>query len=242
LTLLAGVGVGNALVDLGLFTLIARLAPDDVLARVFGLLESLGALTVGLGAIVASLLIELSGVRSALVMVGLLGPILVAAASPRLVRLDRFIGVRDQEIALLHGVPMFRPLPLPVIEQLARGLEPVTAPAGQVVFNQGDAGDYFYVIESGEAEVIGDGRRVATLQPGQAFGEIALLRQVPRTATVRAATELRLQALTSDHFLPIVTGFTPSAFAAGASVDALLDRYTPADRPDPPADPGHPAR
>ena len=87
--------------------------------------------------------------------------------SPRLGRLDRFIGVRDQEIALLQGVPMFRPLPLPAIEQLARGLEPVAAPAGHVVFNQGDVGDYFYVIESGEAEVIGEGRMVATLEPGQ---------------------------------------------------------------------------
>jgi MFS family permease len=238
LTLLVCVGVGNALVDLGLFTLMARLAPDDVLARVFGLLESLGALAVGLGAIVASLLIELSNVRVALVIVGVLCPILVAAASPRLGRLDRFIGVRDQEIALLQGVPMFRPLPLPAIEQLARGLEPIAAPAGYVVFNQGDVGDYFYVIESGEAEVIGEGRVVATLEPGQAFGEIALLRQVPRTATVRAATELRLQALGSDHFLPVVTGFTPSAREARTSVDAMLDRYTPRDRPDPPTSTG----
>jgi MFS family permease len=238
LTLLVCVGVGNALVDLGLFTLMARLAPDDVLARVFGLLESLGALAVGLGAIVASLLIELSNVRVALVIVGVLCPILVAAASPRLGRLDRFIGVRDQEIALLQGVPMFRPLPLPAIEQLARGLEPIAAPAGYVVFNQGDVGDYFYVIESGEAEVIGEGRVIATLEPGQAFGEIALLRQVPRTATVRAATELRLQALGSDHFLPVVTGFTPSAREARTSVDAMLDRYTPRDRPDPPTSTG----
>jgi len=238
LTLLACVGVGNALVDLGLFTLMARLAPDDVLARVFGLLESLGALTVGLGAVVASLLIELSGVRVALVIVGVLCPILVAAASPRLARLDRFIGVRDQEIALLQGVPMFRPLPLPAIERLARGLEPVAAPAGHVVFNQGDVGDYFYVIESGEAEVIGEGRMVATLEPGQAFGEIALLRQVPRTATVRAATPLRLQALASAHFLPVVTGFTPSAREAGMSVDVMLDRYTPRDRPGPPTSTG----
>ena len=237
LTLLACVGIGNALVDLGLFTLMARLAPDDLLARVFGLLESLGALTVGLGAIVASLLVEMSGVRVALLVVGLLCPILVAAASPRLSRLDRFIGVRDQEIALLQGVPLFRPLPLPAVEQLARCLRPVTAPAGHVVFSQGDVGDYFYVIESGRAEVLGDGRTVATLEPGQAFGEIALLRQVPRTATVRATTELRLQALARDHFLPIVTGFTPSAFEAGASVAAMLDRYTPPGPPDRPANP-----
>jgi CRP-like cAMP-binding protein len=77
--------------------------------------------------------------------------------------------------------------------------------------------------------VIGDGRLVTTLGPGEAFGEIALLRRVPRTATVRAADELRLQCLASDHFLPVVTGFTPSALQAGTSVDAMLDRYRPRD-------------
>ncbi|HET6918888.1 MAG TPA: MFS transporter [Jiangellaceae bacterium] len=233
LGLLACVGVGNALVDLGGFTLMARLAPDDVLARVFGVLESLAALSVGLGAIVASLVIELSGLRPALLIVGLLCPVVVAASWHRLRRLDRFIGVRDREIGLLHAVPMLHPLPLPAIEQLARGLEPVSVSAGQVVVGQGDVGDRYYVIESGAAEVIGDGRLVATLGPGEGFGEIALLRRVRRTATVRAATELQLQALASDHFLPVVLGFTPSAREAGTAVDALLDRYTPRDRAEP---------
>jgi MFS family permease len=230
LTMLACVGIGNALVDLGLFTLMARLAPDDVLARVFGLLESLVALTVGVGSIVASVVIEMFGVPVALVAIGLPCPILAAVAWPRLRRLDRFIGVRDQEISLLHRVPMLRPLPLPSIEQLARGLEPVSLPAGQVVFSQGDVGDCYYVIESGTAEVFGDGCLVATLEQGQGFGEIALLRRVRRTATVRAASQLRLQALASDHFLPAVTGFTPSAREAGTSVDTMLDRFAPRDQ------------
>ncbi|HEY9377871.1 MAG TPA: MFS transporter, partial [Jiangellaceae bacterium] len=211
LGLLACVGVGNALVDLGGFTLLARLAPDEVLARVFGVLESLAALSVGLGGIVASLVIELSDVRRALVIVGVLCPIAVAASWQRLRRMDQSIGVRDREIGLLQAVPMFSPLPLPAIEQLARGLEPVSVPAGQVVVHQGDVGDRYYVIESGSADVIGDGRLVATLGPGEGFGEIALMRQVPRTATVRAADELRLQALASDHFLPVILGYTPSA-------------------------------
>ena len=79
---------------------------------------------------------------------------------------------------------MLQPLPLPAIEQLARGLEPVQVSAGQVVFRQGDQADRYYVIESGAAEVIGDGRLVTTLGPGDGFGEVALLRKVPRTATV----------------------------------------------------------
>ncbi|MGH8823761.1 MAG: MFS transporter [Jiangellaceae bacterium] len=232
LALLALVGVGNALVDLGLFTLMARLAPDEVLARVFVVLESLAALTVGLGAIIASLLIELSSVRTALVVVGVLCPILVAAAWRRLRPLDRSIGVRDREIGLLQAVPMLSPLPLPAIEQLARGLETVSVPEGTVVVRQGDVGDRFYVIESGTVDVIGDGRLVATLGRGEGFGEIALLRRVPRTATVRAADELRLQALGRDHFLPVVTGYTPSAREAGMAVDAKLDRFAPRDPPE----------
>jgi predicted MFS family arabinose efflux permease len=225
--LLACVGFANALVDFGLYTLMARLAADDVLARVFGVQESLVSLTVGLGALVASLLIDLTSVGVAMVAVGALCPILVVAAWRRLRNPDRNVGELDKQIGMLHSVPMFQPLPLPAIEQLARGLEPVDVPARQAVFRQGDRGDCFYVIEMGTADVVGDGRLVATLGPGDGFGEIALLRRVPRTATVRAATDLQLQALTCDRFLPVVTGFPPSAWVAGASVEEMLDRFSP---------------
>jgi predicted MFS family arabinose efflux permease len=230
LTLLACVGIGNALVDVGLFTLMARLAPDQVLARVFGLFESLISLAVGLGALIASLLIELTSVSAALIIVGALCPSLVLVAWRRLRHLDRYIGELDKEINLLHGVHMLQPLPLPAIEHLARGLELVHVRAGQAVFRQGDPADRFYVIESGTADVIGDGHLVTTLGPGEGFGEIALLRRVPRTATVRAATDLDLQALTCDRFLPVVTGFPPSSREAGAEVEEMLDRFSP-DKP-----------
>ena len=232
LTLLACVGVGNALVDVGLFTLMARLAPDDVLARVFGLLESMVALGVGLGALVASLLVDLTNVRVALVVVGALCPILVAVAWRRLRHLDRYIGVLDEEIGLLHRVPMLQPLPLPAIEQLARSLEPLHVPAGQAVFHQGDPADRFFVIETGAADVIGDGRLITTLGPGDGFGEIGLLRRVRRTAMVMAATDLELQALTGSRFLPVVTGFPPSSREAGAEVEEMLDRFSPGEPDD----------
>jgi hypothetical protein len=227
--LLAAVGVGNALIDVGGFTLLARLAPDDVLARVFGVLESLVALFIGVGAIVTSLVIGLSGVRPALVIVGLLCPVCAVASWRRLRRMDRSIDVRDRDIGTLQAVAMLAALPLPAIEQLARGLEPVVVPAGQVVFSQGDVGDRYFVIESGDADVIGDGAVVATLGPGEGFGEVALLRRTRRTATVRASSELRLQALRSTHFLPVVLGYTPSALEAGSVVDSMLDRFTPQD-------------
>jgi hypothetical protein len=234
LVLLAWVGVGNSLIDLAGFTLLARLAVDEVLARVYGLLESLVAMSIGVGAIAASLVVDRAGVRPALVTVGLLCPVLAVASLRRLRGMDQSIGVRDDDIVLLHSVAMFNVLPLPAIEQLARGLESVDVPARHDVFQQGDVGEHYYVIESGEADVIGDGQVVATLSPGVGFGEIALLRRTRRTATVRATSELRLKALRSDHFLPVVLGYAPSTLEAGSGIDSMLVRFTPRDDPEQP--------
>jgi MFS family permease len=236
LVLLTVIGLGNALVDVGLFTLMARLSSDTVMARVFGLLESVGALGFAAGAAVSPLVIDLLGLRGALVVVGLVGPVVTAASWPRLRRLDTAMVGLDQEVGLLRKVDMFAPLPLPIVEQLARGLEPMSVAAGKTVFDQGDVGDRVYLIEAGTAEVRGDGKSVATLGPGEVFGEIALLRRVPRTATVRARTDLQLQSLTSDRFLLAVTGVPASANQARAHVDERLDRFSPAaDKSRPPA-------
>jgi predicted MFS family arabinose efflux permease len=234
LFLLACVGVGNSLIDLAGFTLLARLAADEVLARVFGVLESVVALSIGVGALVASLVVDGAGVRTALITVGLLCPLLALASWQRLRGMDRSIGVRDDDIDLLHQVPMLNVLPLPAIEQLARGLEPLDVAMGDVVFHQGDVGDHYFVIESGEADVVGDGQLVAVLGPGTGFGEVALLRRVRRTATVRATSALRLRTLRSDRFLPVVLGYTPSSREAGMVVDSMLDRFTPREGPEQP--------
>ena len=234
LFLLACVGVGNSLIDLAGFTLLARLAADEVLARVFGVLESVVALSIGVGALVASLVVDGAGVRTALVTVGLLCPLLALVSWRRLRGMDRSIGVRDDDIDLLHQVPMLNVLPLPAIEQLARGLEPLDVAMGDVVFHQGDVGDHYFVIESGEADVVGDGQLVAVLGPGTGFGEVALLRRVRRTATVRATSALRLRTLRSDRFLPVVLGYTPSSREAGMVVDSMLDRFTPREGPEQP--------
>ena len=160
--------------------------------------------------------------------IGLVSPVLVALTWLKLRRLDESMERRDQEVDLLHAVPMLAGLPLPAVEELAIALEPVTIPAAQVVFAQGDLGDRCYFVEAGSAVVIGDGMEVIELGAGDMFGEIALLRHVPRTATVRSTSELHLQALSSDAFLPVVTGYRSSAGRASSDVDAQLDRFTPA--------------
>ncbi len=225
--LLALVGVGNALIDLSGFTLLARLGDDEVLARIFGVLESVVALLIGVGALASAQLVELTDVRTTLVVMGLLCPLAALASLRRLRAMDRSVDGRNHDIALLQSVEMLRPLPLPALERLARSLEPVVVDAGDAVFEQGEIGDRYFVIESGEATVVGDGHVVASLGAGEGFGEIALLRRGRRTASVRAATELRLRALRSEQFLPAVLGFTPSAREAGAVVDARLNRFSP---------------
>src|SRR5439155_13485208 len=120
--------------------------------------------------------------------------------------------------ALLREMPIFAPLPAPALERLAGLATAVSVPEGQPVFSQGEPGDRFYAIESGRAEVDVDGAQTRTLGSGDFFGEIALLRDVPRTATVRALEDLRLYALERDDFIAVVTGHAPSLEAAESIV------------------------
>jgi hypothetical protein len=222
LVMLAIVGTGNALVDLGYFTLFPRLMPDEVLARVFGALESLVALAVGLGSIITPLLIYLLGIRGALVAIGLMTPAVVVLAWSRLVRVDDGLGAQADIIDRLRLVTMLQPLPVSTIEHLARHVrEESVEPAGTVI-EQGQVGDSFYVIVSGEVEVTKNGRLLSLLSDGDSFGEIALLRDVPRTTTVRARTPLTLYALDRRHFVPTVSGYSESAAEAETVVETRL--------------------
>ena len=233
---LALIGGGNALIDVAGFTLLGRMAPDAVLARVFGVLESLVAVSIGVGALATSFAVDAWGVRTALVAVGMVCPALAAASWWRLRALDRTVGVHDEDVRLLQHVPMLRTLPLPSVEQLVRGLELLEVAAGDPVFEQGDVGDRYYVVESGQVDVVGDGRLLATLGAGEGFGEIALLRHSARTASVAARTDVRLRSLDADCFLTVVLGYTPSAREAALGMGRLLERYDP-DQPDKPDQP-----
>jgi CRP-like cAMP-binding protein len=136
--------------------------------------------------------------------------------------IDAAAPVPESELALLRVIPIFAPLPSMTLEQLASHLSHVSVPAGQVVFRQGEPGDLFYVIGEGEVAVALDGRPQVTLGRGAYFGEIALLRDVPRTATVTAVTEVELYALERDVFIAAVTGHAPSAEAADAVIASRL--------------------
>jgi MFS family permease len=222
LVLLGIVGVGNTIVDVSGMTLLQRAAPEEVLARVFGILESLVLLTIGLGAIVAPGLLSLLGTRGSLILAGALLPLLVIPAWPRLTAIDRSAHIPVHRLEVLRAIPVFAPLPAPTLERLASASVEVDVAAGETVFRKGDHGDLFYVVDKGEVEVVVDEKPPIVLQHGEFFGEIALLRDVPRTATVRARTDARLFALGRDHFIPAVTGYAPSREAADKVIGTRL--------------------
>jgi hypothetical protein len=226
LLLLAFVGIGNTLVDVSAFTLLQRSVPDHVLGRVFGAVQGLWVGTIGVGAIVAPLLIAAIDVRGALIVTGAFLPVLATLLRRRLSDLDA-VPVPEDDMGLLRAINIFRPLPQPVVETLARALIPLRVDAGREIFHQGAPGDRFYIVAAGEVEIVTDGRVVAVTGPGGYFGEISLLRDVPRTATVRARGEVELRALERDDFIAAVTGHAASAEAADSVVATRLSSLRP---------------
>jgi Cyclic nucleotide-binding domain len=206
-------------------TLLQRTAPAEVIGRVFGVLEMILVAAIGLGAVLTPALIDLVGTRWSLVVTGAVLPALAAVAWRQLVAIDA-AAEAPAELDLLAQIPIFSPLPAPALERLASQLRPLSVAAGAIVVRQGDHGDRFYLVESGRLRVSVDGSAGRELGPGDSFGEIALLRDVPRTATVAAETDARLQALEREDFLDAVTGHPPSARAADAVVGARLGLAT----------------
>jgi MFS family permease len=208
LVAMAVVGIGNAVVDVAALTILQRLVGDEVLGRVLGTLEGVLLAAMGIGALAAPALVSAFGAETALVVAGLVLPAVTLPALAALRAIDRSVR-RPEATELLRAVPFLGTLPEPVLEQLASTAAEVRALPGDTVLRKGDAGDRFYVIEAGEVEI--EGRRFG---PGDWFGEIALLRDVPRTATVTAVDEVVLRALDRDEFLAAVTGHQPTLASA----------------------------
>ncbi len=220
--LLALLGLGNVILDASGLTLLQRVVPDEVLARVLGVIEGLWVGGVGVGAALVPPLIAVAGIRGALIATGLVLPLIAVLALGSLRALDAEATVSTADVELLRSLPLFSPLPPAAIERLAASLEPLAAEPSREIIREGERGDRFYVVRDGTVEVEADGVRVGTFGPGYFFGEIALLRDVPRTATVRAVTPAQLVALDRNEFLAAVTGHAPSARAAEDVVSARL--------------------
>jgi MFS family permease len=206
------VGVANATYDVTLFTIIQRGSRNDERAAVLSVLE--GVIGAGLvsGSLLAPLLTWAFGARGALVVTGAILPIVAVVIFARIGRAREVATVDDELTGLLRRVPSFAELPMTAVERLAAGLVPVAAPAGSTLMTEGETGDTFIVLSSGEVEVSVGDRPIHRLGPGNGVGEIALVRRSPRTATVVALTDVTGYSVEACVFLAAVAG--PAAAAA----------------------------
>lgn len=226
LVLLAIVGAANSVEDVALFTLIQRIVPDDVLTRVLAVVWAAAMGAVALGSVAAPALVEAAGPRRALVAVGAILPLLTLLSWRGLVEIDKTVAAPTAGLALVDAVPMFAPLSIAAKEYMARCLVSVPVSAGEVVIRAGDPGDRFYIVADGEFDVLADGAD-RKMGGGDYFGEIALLRDVPRTATIRAVVDGQLYALERADFLAAVTSHSAARVAGEAVVEERLTGTEP---------------
>ncbi|MFZ0325559.1 MAG: MFS transporter [Actinomycetes bacterium] len=204
--LLAASGLGKAFADVAGRTLLQRTVRADVLSRIFGVQESLIMGGTALGSAVAPVLVHVFGPRGAFLATGVFLPAVGLLAWTRIRRLDAQALQPGPGFSLLEAIPVFAMLPQATLEQLSRELVPATARAGTDLVVQGEDGDRLYLVATGSVSIIKNGVHVATTRAGGYFGEISLLRDVPRTATVRADEDITLYTLGRVAFLEAVTG------------------------------------
>ena len=224
--LFAATGAGRSISSVAGNTLLQRTTPDDVLSRVFGVFEGSAMFALAFGSVAASVLVETLGIGSALIVTGAFAPavVLLLAAPP--LAIDRAAPAPDPAaLSLLRALPIFAPLSAPSIERVMSHLIRLEVPAGEVLIREGEPGDRFYVIVEGDVAVSRDGAHIVDRHAGEHVGEIALMRDVPRTATVTAITPVKLLALEREPFLAAVTGYPQSHERLEAVIeDRLADR------------------
>ena len=220
--LLATVGLAGAVFDVTGRTLLQRSAPPGAIAGTFAVYEALMDLGLALGAVLVRVALSVGGIPAALCAPAVVAAVLVAAVWRRVRTIDSVAVVPQVEIQLLRAIPLFAPLPAPSIEAIARQLDPLPVALGTVVVAEGDPGDCYYAVADGVLEVTRHGRPVGTLSRGDGFGEIALIRRVPRTASVTARSDVLLYVLGEEPFVMSVTGHAPTASVAGSIIEDHL--------------------
>jgi MFS family permease len=210
IALMVVVGASNAVLDVVGFTLLQRAVPNAARVAVMGLLISGAGATMAIGGFVAPILVDRLGIEGALIATGAILPILAVLTWPVIRSADRAAVVDTAKLTRIRTDPLFAPLSMAMIEQLAGELVPVTFEAGAELIREGEPGDRYYLIERGRVAVSQAGQDVREQGPGESVGEIALLYDVPRTASVRALEPVEALTLSRDDFLGTLCGQTAS--------------------------------
>lgn len=214
LLLIGIVGLAGAVFDTTGRTLLQRSAPSDAIAGTFSILESLMDFGLAVGVILVRVSLSIGGLKAALLAPAVCAAALLAVLWRRLRRIDASATVPQVEIQLLRSIPIFTPLPAPSLEGIARELVAVTVPQGTAVMKEGDRGDCYYAVADGRLAISRAGQLLHMASRGDGFGEIALIRDVPRTATVTAVTDALLYSLRKELFVETVTGHASASSAA----------------------------
>ena len=222
LCLLAVAGAGRTVLDVGGRTVLHRTVPAQLHGRVFGALEGLEMAGLAVGSLAVPVLVAIAGPRGAIVVVGGLLIVVPVLTTPALRDIEHAAPALDVELGILRGSPLFAMLGAPVLEDLARALSRLHVSPGETVTREREPGDDYFLIAGGELEVSIGGSPVRALGPGDGFGEIALLRDGLRTATVTATSGATLYSLERAPFLEAVTGSSHAHRAARELVSARL--------------------
>ncbi len=198
-------GSALATLDAGNRTMLPRSIPSSLLGRVMGLQETAMMIGCAVGATLAPIALELFGLTITLLIVGSLPVLVVIAQTRNLRRLDRRGFERSEAVALVSNSSIFDAAPPNVASAIAFAMEKVSFDRDTTIIRQHDGGACLYLIAEGSADVSIDGRFVRSVGTGDHIGEVALLRNSPRTATIIATSDVVAWRLDSAPFLVAVT-------------------------------------
>jgi hypothetical protein len=200
--------------DLSGRMLLQRSAPQHALASVFAVVEMLSGIGILGGSLLAQTTIEVGGVRAALIALAVVFVVAAASNARGLRRAERHADAPVVEIRHLRRIGLFAMLPGTAIEGLARSSTAHRFAPGETLVREGEHGDEYFVIADGEVVVDVAGIERRRMRRGEGFGEIALLADVPRTATVTAAGPTDVLTIGRARFLAAVVGHDAAAQAA----------------------------
>ena len=216
------IGVANVFDDVGVYSSLQQVIPPRLMGRALGVRRGVLLLSMALGSAVTPLLIHAWGARGTLIATGMLLVVAAVGFLPRLTAIDSRIAAPGPNLALLRQVSFLRPLPFAIVEHLASELQPATYEPGDVIIREGEPGERFYIIAEGRTRATRDGKQLREMGPGESFGEIALLRRIPRSATVTALSRVEAGFLGREEFLAAVTGSPESVGGAEEVVSTRL--------------------